>query len=155
MGNKYALGAVRSQETRRKMAIAKIGNKSRTGMKHTPETLLKMSQSNKGKTLGTKRPDQSIRMKERIGDKSPRWKGGVSFLTHCERLEIKAGRKKPITCDICGGTYRICFDHCHTTGKFRGWICNSCNAALGHVRDDVGRLHKMIVYLNKFNESSK
>jgi len=28
-------------------------------------------------------------------------------------------------------------DHCHTSGKIRGVLCNSCNVGLGHFRDSV------------------
>lgn len=53
------------------------------------------------------------------------------------------------SCEICGSTNRICFDHDHNSGKFRGWLCNSCNVALGLVRDNPETLLKMIEYLKK------
>ncbi len=42
-------------------------------------------------------------------------------------------------------------DHCHTKGHIRGVICFHCNVALGHAKDDIERLQKMIDYLNKGN----
>jgi hypothetical protein len=42
-----------------------------------------------------------------------------------------------------------CFDHCHRTEKFRGWICHKCNKALGLFDDDVNKLQKAIDYLNE------
>lgn len=59
----------------------------------------------------------------------------------------RAGRPKPSHCECCGDPAKLVFDHCHTTGKFRGWICQQCNHALGHVRDDPVRLSKLITYL--------
>lgn len=53
------------------------------------------------------------------------------------------------TCFLCGGTTRIAYDHCHKTGKFRGWLCMKCNTALGLVNDDVDILKKMIEYLER------
>jgi len=39
-------------------------------------------------------------------------------------------------------------DHCHTTMKVRGYICNRCNTALGLACDDKEVLQKMINYLD-------
>ena len=38
-------------------------------------------------------------------------------------------------------------DHSHTTGKFRGWICQDCNTAIARAHDDVNTLRNMIGYL--------
>lgn len=43
-------------------------------------------------------------------------------------------------------------DHCHKTGKVRGLLCNNCNTALGHAKDDVERLKLLIRYLEENNE---
>lgn len=40
-------------------------------------------------------------------------------------------------------------DHCHTTGKIRGLLCNSCNSALGYAKDNIEVLINMIKYLEK------
>lgn len=42
-----------------------------------------------------------------------------------------------------------CCDHDHSTNKFRGWLCHSCNRALGNFVDDIGRLERAIEYLKK------
>ena len=63
--------------------------------------------------------------------------------------EKAAGRKKPKRCDICKKSgKRICFDHCHKKGHFRGWLCNTCNWALGHVKDSSSLLRKLADYLD-------
>ena len=41
------------------------------------------------------------------------------------------------------------WDHDHSTNQFRGWICSSCNAALGHVDDSIERLSQLIGYLRR------
>lgn len=41
----------------------------------------------------------------------------------------------------------VTIDHCHTSGIFRGLICQSCNLALGHIKDNVATLERMILYL--------
>jgi len=55
----------------------------------------------------------------------------------------------PTECEVCGGSGRICFDHCHNTGQFRGWICTKCNSAAGLVGDNPETLRKLAVYLEK------
>jgi hypothetical protein len=73
------------------------------------------------------------------------------------RKEIWAGRHKPDLCEACGDkadSKAIHFDHCHSTGAFRGWICQHCNYVLGHVRDDPDRLRKLIAYLARTKEGT-
>jgi hypothetical protein len=38
-------------------------------------------------------------------------------------------------------------DHCHTTGKIRGLLCNNCNLALGNFKDNLNSLENAIKYL--------
>ena len=40
-------------------------------------------------------------------------------------------------------------DHCHTTGKIRGILCQRCNLALAHSKEDIVRLQALIEYLRK------
>lgn len=58
-------------------------------------------------------------------------------------------------CKICGKTEAeernsfLCVDHCHSTGKVRGLLCDDCNVALGRVKDDVAILRAAITYLEE------
>ena len=54
-------------------------------------------------------------------------------------------------CQVCGRdiTSKKCIDHCHTTEKIRGVLCNNCNTALGLVGDNVQILSKLIRYLEQ------
>lgn len=65
--------------------------------------------------------------------------------------ELKAGRPRPEVCEVCGeppaNGKRLAFDHCHSGGHFRGWLCNGCNLALGHVRDNPEILRKLADYI--------
>lgn len=68
------------------------------------------------------------------------------------KQEEKAGRPKPVACEVCSATNnRIVFDHCHNSDKFRGWLCNNCNLILGAVNDDPVLLEKLAVYLRTHN----
>lgn len=50
-------------------------------------------------------------------------------------------------CEICGDNYKICYDHSHQDGKFRGWLCSDCNKMLGFAKDNVETLEKAKEYL--------
>lgn len=60
-------------------------------------------------------------------------------------------------CAICGielvGQYRShnspTFDHDHTTGKFRGWLCSKHNRGIGCFNDDISLLRKAVEYLER------
>lgn len=58
------------------------------------------------------------------------------------------------SCAICGtqepngdGCFHV--DHCHTTGKVRGILCQRCNHALGLLDDNIENLVSCINYLKK------
>jgi hypothetical protein len=76
-------------------------------------------------------------------------KQGAVALSQRDRAAL-AGRPKPNNCEVCGQSgVPIFWDHDHTSGHFRGWICRDCNFALGFARDSVERLEKLIVYLKQ------
>ena len=89
-------------------------------------------------------------------ENNPLYKGGIEneSLTYkqsvLKKREKIAGRKRPNQCEICGAMGKICFDHDHETGKFRGWICLRCNFALGLVKDNIEILFTMIKYLKNY-----
>jgi hypothetical protein len=52
-------------------------------------------------------------------------------------------------CQACGrhkSEVKLCVDHSHKTGQVRGILCNSCNVALGHLRDDIEVIESLLVY---------
>ena len=52
------------------------------------------------------------------------------------------------TCPICKGENKeLVLDHNHSTGEFRGWICNDCNTAMGKLGDSHEVLARAIAYL--------
>jgi Recombination endonuclease VII len=69
-----------------------------------------------------------------------------------EKYLKEAGRPRPEICDVCQRKCRIVFDHCHKTGKFRGWLCNPCNQSLGLLTDSPEILRKLANYLENFND---
>jgi hypothetical protein len=87
--------------------------------------------------------------------------------TTCVELHRKAKRNKgtykllPETvlvlracprCDACKKPFvneRSCIDHCHTTGKIRGVLCNPCNTALGFAKESPHRLRSLADYIEQ------
>jgi hypothetical protein len=65
--------------------------------------------------------------------------------------ELMAGRPRPERCEVCrsSGKHGISFDHCHQTGKFRGWLCGACNSILGLAKDSPATLRKLARYLEQ------
>lgn len=55
------------------------------------------------------------------------------------------------SCHLCGGPQRpgktMCVDHCHTTGKVRGALCDMCNKGLGQFRDNPELMRKAANYV--------
>lgn len=47
---------------------------------------------------------------------------------------------------------RLHADHCHITGRFRGWLCGDCNIALGLLKDSAERARLLAEYVT--NRSS-
>lgn len=79
-------------------------------------------------------------------------RGEIATLHHASQKRDALVRAKPDTCEVCGRGGRIVFDHCHNSTEFRGWICHSCNVALGHVNDDREILLKLVAYLDEHKQ---
>jgi len=72
-------------------------------------------------------------------------------------LETYREKRKDKECEICGKTVTenkkdLAIDHCHTTGKIRGVLCDSCNLGLGKFKDDLTLLSAAVEYLKKYRE---
>lgn len=58
-------------------------------------------------------------------------------------------------CAICGKPEshprkkNLAVDHCHTTGKIRGLLCNSCNTGIGLLKEDERLFLRTIEYLKQ------
>jgi len=61
-------------------------------------------------------------------------------------------RPCPESCELCGrlpGKTSLHLDHDHKTGRFRGWLCSSCNTSLGKFGDDLAGVQQAALYLRK------
>lgn len=48
---------------------------------------------------------------------------------------------------------RLVVDHCHTTGRVRGLLCDGCNMSIGHLREDPNLFRRALEYLGHLDES--
>lgn len=87
----------------------------------------------------TKEYDLELHMKRQYG---------LGFVEYNKMLEKQNG-----VCAICNSTppnhhkKRLNIDHCHTTGRVRGLLCDACNRALGLLKDSPELMLKAISYL--------
>lgn len=61
-------------------------------------------------------------------------------------------RPVPDRCECCmglPGKRRLALDHCHRTGKFRGWLCYKCNLGIGLLGDTAFNLFRALAYLGR------
>jgi hypothetical protein len=105
-------------------------------------------------------------LQKRKGEESPAYKHGRSG-TKDYALEIHMKQNYGITfaeynqilneqnnvCAICFASppdhhkKRLNIDHCHSTGRVRGLLCDACNRALGLFKDSPDLMLKAISYL--------
>jgi len=51
-------------------------------------------------------------------------------------------------CDKCMKVAKLCIDHDHVTGQFRGWLCQNCNRGIGMLDDNRDGLLEAVDYLD-------
>lgn len=67
-----------------------------------------------------------------------------------EETAISLVKDRTGCCQICKNIKPLVVDHCHTTGRVRGFICSNCNSVLGYSRDNINTLQEAINYLKDF-----
>ena len=72
-------------------------------------------------------------------------------LTHNEVYALYTSQNE--CCAICKSALNDVFviDHCHSTGRVRGLLCNQCNQAIGLLKENAQSFLNAIDYLNKGN----
>lgn len=61
--------------------------------------------------------------------------------SYCKACAVKFDLTKPLL--------RRNLDHCHKTGKIRGFLCSRCNTVAGLVNDDTAILKRIETYLKR------
>lgn len=110
----------------------------------------------KNKANGIVQKDDPVRRKKYNSENRLRQKAkfvqkkyGIPFDEY-ERL-----RQQATHCPICGVEFSDkhlapnskVLDHCHATGKVRGFICSSCNCGLGNFHDSIESLTKALQWV--------
>jgi hypothetical protein len=99
-------------------------------------------------TVKHKRPKQTKEQKRRYLINSY----GLSVEQFDEMLKTQNNK-----CAICEdedwGRPSPNIDHCHTSNKVRGLLCNNCNRGLGLFKDSIGVLKNAARYLKRSSQS--
>ncbi|AXH66794.1 HNH endonuclease [Streptomyces phage StarPlatinum] len=75
--------------------------------------------------------------------------GNTYDFSRAERDKLIEGATNCAICDYeFSDATEMRLDHCHSTDKIRGVLCNKCNTGIGMFRDDVNLLRKAIEYLS-------
>lgn len=78
---------------------------------------------------------------------------GITLDQYDEMFEKQEGVckicKKPETSTIKGAVKRLAVDHCHSTGRIRGLLCNNCNTAIGLFKENKNFMLNAIQYLEE------
>jgi len=78
-----------------------------------------------------------------------KYRYGIAVEEYERLLALQAG-----VCAICelppSGRFKyLAVDHDHLTGQVRGLLCNTCNSALGYMKDDPSLLQAAVKYLKQ------
>jgi hypothetical protein len=77
--------------------------------------------------------------------------GAARRIAYRAKMPIEIpNRSVPDRCECCGDipTRTLHFDHCHDTGRFRGWCCHRCNCGNG-IMDSSRLLRLRALYLDR------
>lgn len=103
--------------------------------------------------------DRRIRSPAHYAAVSAAWRAkhpNYSLHLNLAKKEAIAGRKRPLKCEVCKKKKdKICYDHCHDTGDFRGWICGTCNSTIGYAKNDSRLLRKLADYLDAHKKKKR
>lgn len=154
MGNTLRYGASQKcvectkvpAEVRRRKAIEATRRWQKAHPERAKETQRRFSKKHRARITARRVADR-IANPDKYADKELRKTHGIS-LEQFRAVSESQGN----VCKICGGTpktKRLHVDHCHTTNKIRGLLCERCNMALGLFDDDVERIHRAAEYVAK------
>ena len=112
-------------------------------IKFTKSKVSKYGRRNLCISCSVKRTEAHPRTKRWKTDHQTKKRYGVDVDTYNAKMAAQT------SCEICGKTEELCYDHCHSTMKFRGVLCRGCNRSLGQLGDSLESILKVVKYLEK------
>ena len=120
------------------------------------QRICKPCNSEQGKEWRTQNKHKQREYAEKRGKWWLESRYGIDEVEWKRMFDAQLGR-----CAICGskdpkgnhGVFHV--DHCHTTGKVRGLLCDTCNRGLGMFYDNTNILKSAIEYLGEQRENQK
>lgn len=93
--------------------------------------------------------------KQHIAEYNTKYKRKYNYgLEHTQYEELLSNQN--YRCAVCN-THKedlkrgLVVDHCHTTGKYRGLLCHSCNVAIGMLKESEDNFMAAISYLRSYS----
>ena len=136
----------------RKRNPDKVNAQARRYRKKHPDKIKAIKDRHRANNLERIRKREAVQARVRRADKPAQALRMARFKARKEAERILlAGRPRADVCDVCEESGKTVFDHSHSSGEFRGWICNRCNKVLGLVYDDKAVLLALVHYLEREN----
>jgi hypothetical protein len=113
----------------------------------------------RGEPIGNNKKKIKLSKKERkilVRDRNFKAKYGITLDQYNELFDRQNGR-----CAICkiseieSKRKKLHLDHDHSSGRIRGILCSSCNAAIGHSYENINILKNAVIYLKKYKNISE
>ncbi len=154
------LGRKHTEESKKKMSIANMGNTYSLGFKASEETKKRISLAkkgtptwNKGKTGIYSKETLKIMSDKKIGDKSPTWLGGITKnpydIDFNKRKRLFVRKRDNYTCQECNYTeeqlgyalsvHHIDYDKLNSNPTNLISLCKSCHSKTNFSREDWTR----------------
>lgn len=97
----------------------------------------------------TKRNKENSKLKDWKTDHQTKRRYGIDRETYLKRMASS------FSCEVCGSTKELCYDHDHETMAFRGVLCRACNRSIGQLGDNAEGLEKALAYLRKYKNEKE
>jgi hypothetical protein len=143
----------KQRETQRRWRAANK-DKVREYNKRMWEKKTKFEQAARSRKWRAANPDKKAAEFKRYKERHPSWFKNYMRAWRRKQLAAPPPYEPPENCEACGRLMkRPNLDHCHLTNRFRGWICNQCNGALGLAGDTPEAVRRLLEYITQAYEA--